>query len=204
MLRKIFVSILIAGTLASVVSASTFCACCAEPGFRSISKQRVDASTLALLGEMKFVEASELYLDAGEFEPIRGLPELKADYDAQKSIDFSLVESFLARTWAFNFSTAAGRRGTVTLPAPRQMSKMMIDTRMASSPSATDVVLYKEMTFDGRIASSTGIFRRAQGAAYKLVLQGQGNVCDNASDYKYWRLDVNGSSASYELMGTMR
>jgi len=179
------------------------CACCAEPGFYEITTAKPDKFYMDLLGEIKFAKASKLYMDAGEFEPIRGLDELKKDNENGKSIDFNIVETFLQGTWRLNVKTGAGRSGSFVLPMPATMTRYKADHH--NSPTDVEPVLYKEFIVTGRVGSGNGIFRSAgaRPTNYTLVLQGRGNMCDNASDFTHWRLGLNGPTAKYAFFGKL-
>ncbi|MFL6337332.1 MAG: hypothetical protein ACJ754_28870 [Pyrinomonadaceae bacterium] len=65
-------------------------------------------------------------------------------------------------------------------------------------------LLYKEWRFEGQV-SGTGLFKAgtAGPTKYLLVLQGRGNGCQNAEDFKYWRLQINGRRAAYSFYGEL-
>jgi hypothetical protein len=64
--------------------------------------------------------------------------------------------------------------------------------------------LYKEWRLEGDV-KGTGFFKdgTAQPAKYVLVLQGRGNACDNAEDFGYWRLEINGEKARFAFHGKL-
>jgi hypothetical protein len=66
-------------------------------------------------------------------------------------------------------------------------------------------ILYKEWRFKGNVQSGTGFFKAGivSPTTYFLVLQGRGNVCDNAEDFTYWRLEIEGKKANYAFMGKL-
>ena len=196
-------------SIAALLSAATdsfACACCVERGYYERTFTQPDQYLLGVFGEMQF-DKGELYFDISEFESIRGLSELKADYAANKAIDLNLVESFAMRTWKLNFTTGAGRTGSLVLPMPAKMLKLKVDTHdeEASEPHR-EVSLYKEFSFIGKVSSGSGIFRSAntRPTEYTLVFHGRGNGCDSAGDFTYWRLELNGPRAEYAMFGKMK
>ena len=63
-------------------------------------------------------------------------------------------------------------------------------------------ILYKEWRLSGDV-KGTGLFERGltDGGKFKLILQGRGNACDNASDFKHWVLQIEGPQADYAFYG---
>jgi len=56
------------------------------------------------------------------------------------------------------------------------------------------------------VIGGNGLSRRARQPApakYFLVLRGRGNGCDNAEDFKRWRLQVAGRNAEYAFYGEL-
>ena len=65
-------------------------------------------------------------------------------------------------------------------------------------------LLYKEWRFEGRV-TGTGLFRAGivGPTKYLLVLQGRGNGCQDAGDFKHWRLQIKGRKAEYAFYGEL-
>jgi hypothetical protein len=78
------------------------------------------------------------------------------------------------------------------------------DIRDGQTSPGGGPLLYKEWRFEGQV-SGTGLFRAGTTAPakYFLVLQGRGNGCDNAEDFKHWLLRVNGTKAEYAFYGEL-
>ncbi len=182
------------------------CACCAEKGEYSISTQTPDKYKLDLLSTMNFNGAAELYTTAAEFDGIKGLNAIKAGYDANNWETtpnfFTLENMFSAKTFKFNFKTADGKTGTLVLPLPAQMLSFKADIH---DTTEGEVNLYKEWRFKGTVGSGNGFFKAGilKPTTYFLVLQGRGNNCDNAEDFKHWRLEITGKNADYAFFGKM-
>lgn len=177
------------------------CACCIDRGFYSISTGKPRAYELAMLDEMKFDSAVDLYMTEAGFDGIRGLEVLDADEEAGKSIELSLTETFAGKKWRLDVKTAGGRQGTLTLPMATLVN-YKVD--LHDNPPDTEPGLYKELRFKGR-ASGTGMFRHATSrpASYFLVFQGRGNGCDSSSDYTRWRLELDGPRADFAFFGKL-
>ncbi len=180
------------------------CACCAEGGEYSISTVKPDLSKISMLAEMKFDGAAELFTTPAGFDDIKGLNSIKASYEASDSPDFFTLENvFAAKTWKLNFKTANGKTGTLNLPMPMQMLSFKADIH--DTAEGSEVSLYKEWRFKGTVQSGNGFFTAGitKPTTYFLVLQGRGNNCDNAADFKYWRLEITGKNANYAFFGKL-
>jgi hypothetical protein len=182
------------------------CACCAEKGEYSISTQTPDKDKLDLLNAMKFDGAAELFTTEAGFDEVKGLKSIKASYDANNwettPSFFTLENMFAAKTFKFNFKTADGKTGTLVLPLPSQMLSFKADIH---DTTEGEVSLYKEWRFKGTVGSGNGFFKASilKPTTYFLVLQGRGNMCDNAEDFRNWRLEITGKNADYAFFGKM-
>ena len=176
-------------------SFATYCACCSEKGYYSISYSKPTDYQLDLLKAMKFGSMANLYMDAGAEENIKGISPITETYDFNGS--------FLNPNWNFTVKTG-DKSGVLTLPIPLKMINYKVDTHQNDTEeSHGDPVLYKEWRFEGVTTGGTGIFKSgfAPKTKYFLVLQGRGNVCDNAEDFSHWRLEITGKKASYAFFG---
>lgn len=183
------------------------CACCAERGEYRISTAKPTEYEIGLLQDMKYAEAAELYTDASGFDTIKGLNGILKGYESfdwsSSNEYFSLTNSFAANKWKFSFKTADGKNGVLTLPMPTSMVQFATDTR--ENEKGAEPILYKEWRFKGTVQSGNGFFASSivKPTTYFLVLQGRGNNCTNAEDFKYWRLEITGSKADYVFFGKM-
>lgn len=173
------------------------CACCAEKGAYSISYQQPDAYILDEIAKLKFDSTATLYSDAGGEDSIKGLSIIPESY----AYDFYGLMS--KKTWKMTFKTGT-KSGVLTLPMPTKMLSYKVDLHENDEIQA-DPTLYKEWRFEGTTAG-TGIFASGIVAPtkYFLVLQGRGNICDNASDYTHWRLEITGKKAGYAFYGKLK
>jgi hypothetical protein len=184
------------------------CACCAETGEYSIWTGKPDKYNVDLLSEIKFDKSAYLYMNEAGFDVIKGLDQIAKMYESNSWTaapeDFSLINNFAARTWKFNF-TKSGKAGVLTLPIPTQMVQYKVDIHDGKTSGGGGPLLYKEWRFKGSVQSGSGIFQAgiAPPTTYFLVLQGRGNACDNAEDFKSWRLEIDGKKARYAFFGKL-
>lgn len=183
------------------------CACCAESGEYIIRTAKPTEYELELLSEMKFNEAAELFMTAGENDYLKGLKSIQKDFESANYAEdfFSLTNIFAAKTWKFNFKIKTGKTGTLVLPLPVQMLSFKADIHDGKQGGGGGPLLYKEWRFKGNVQTGNGFFRSSiiYPTTYFLVLQGRGNNCDNAEDFTNWRLEITGKNAGYAFFGKM-
>jgi hypothetical protein len=185
------------------------CACCAERGEYSIRTTKPTEYELKLLNNMRFEKATEIFTTEAGFETIKGLPGIEKDLESlnyEGMLEFFNLESvFAAKTWRFNFKTKTGKTGTLVLPLPAQMLSFKADIHDGKVGGGGGPLLYKEWRFKGNVKSGSGFFKAGivPPTSYFLVLQGRGNNCDNAEDFKNWRLEIDGKNADYAFFGKM-
>lgn len=170
------------------------CACCAEKGFYSISYNAMTSYERDEMKKLRFDATANLYTDAAGDDGIKGITNIADSYD--------LVGRFLNPGLSLTFKTGSST-GVLSLPMPAKMLRYKVDTH--SNEGEGDPILYKEWRLEGN-TSGTGIFKSGIIAPtkYFLVLQGRGNVCDNASDFTHWRLEITGRKASYAFFGKLQ
>ncbi len=175
-------------------SSAFACACCAEPGHYSIRTSKPSVYELEELGKLKFRNA-ELYTDAGYPETIKGINPLGESFSVEGLLN--------GKIWAFNFKDNNQKTGKLDLTKPLSMVEYMVDLPSASVENQGETKLYKEWRFKYRVQNATGIFKNGFVPAneYFLVLQGYGNVCTSAEDFKKWRLEINGKKADFAFFG---
>lgn len=207
-MKNLLTAFFIAASIFAFAAEISACACCAEPGTYSIWTGKPDDYELGILREIKFDEKALLYLTEADFEIIKGLDEIKKDFTnetwAATAGEFGLTNSFAAKTWKLNLKTKSGKTGTLILPMPARMLTFKVDIHDGKSGGGGPL-LYKEFRFKGVVQSGTGFFRAGivKPTSYFLVFQGRGNGCDNASDFTYWHLEIDGKKAKYEFYGKL-
>jgi hypothetical protein len=194
---KITLFILLSFMTALPAAASFACACCAESGDWYERVAKVQDYESAELGRLKFNGAATLYTAAGEME----------DYTKGLSVNYtsfnlsSLINP--RRSITLKFKGEKGEMGSLVLSLPKVVTAFGADMHDMPEGSAGPI-LYKEWRFDG-LASGSGIFKKGMtpGTRYRLILQGRGNNCLSAEDFKNWRLQVTGPRASYAFYGAL-
>lgn len=194
---KIYLLLLLAfvSSITLFPSDAMACACCAERGAYSIRTLKPTALELDELRRIQFATAN-LYMTAAGDERVKGISAIGEAY--------SLTGSLASNLWKFNIKDQAGKAGTLNLTKPLSMVAFMVDTR--DGGESNEVILYKEWRFKYRVQSGTGIFQTgiAPATEYFLVLQGRGNMCTQAEDFKNWRLEINGKKADYAFFGNLK
>lgn len=185
------------------------CACCSEPGTRYAGTERIDSFRLTLLNDIEFGKKAELFTTEAGFDTILGLDPLRKEYESEgwtaESGFFDLTGNFAGRAWRVNLKSVKGKTGSLVLPMPATMRSLKVDIHDGSD-RGLGPVLYKELVFEGRVASGTGFFRSglARPATYTLVFQGRGHGCDEPTDYKNWHVQVYGPKANYAFYGVTK
>lgn len=186
-----------------------YCACCADEGDYYTHSVKVDKEKLSLFAEMKMNKGTDIYMTEAEDEWFRGMKSIEKGYNDWASTDtvegnkyLNVQSSVNAKNWKFSFTTRDGKTGTLNLLMPLKVESFGADIH--DSERSSMIVLYKEYRFKGTVQSGTGFFSSglSKPAAYTLILQGRGNYCENATDYKNWRLQIKGAAADFVLMGT--
>lgn len=194
-IRSSFLLILFAIVL--LLPAEIFaCACCAERGHYSLSYSKPDQSTLKEIQKIRFSDA-ELYMTAAGEEDIKGLSSIGESYKVGGMLQNN--------AWKLNFTDDKNKTGMLNLPMPEKMIDYKVDIHDGGDSGAGSPNLYKEWRFKFNVKNGTGIFQNGikGNTEYFLVLQGRGNVCTSAEDFKNWRLEITGKNASYAFFGKL-
>lgn len=186
-----------------------YCACCASEGDYYNYTVKVDKEKIGLLAAMKMNTGVDIYMNESEDNWFKGMKSIEKGYNDWAGTDtvegnkyLSVQSSVNARNWKFSFTTRDGKTGTLNLLMPLKTETFGADIHDTDRSSM--ISLYKEYRFKGTVQSGTGFFSAGltKPATYTLLLQGRGNYCENATDYKNWRLQIKGAAADYVLMGT--
>lgn len=172
------------------------CACCAAEGEYMISFRKPEEYEIKQLKRIRFGKTATLFTGEADVE------------DAAKGIlnplgEYSLSSSFDKNLWKLVFRDGSNKTGTLNLQLAPKMLHYQVDTRDGGS-GGNGPLLYKEWRFES-VAKGAGFFQPgfAAPAKYFLVLQGRGNACTNAEDFKYWRLEITGKKADYAFYGEL-
>lgn len=192
--RRYLFSLAVLASLLLLPGRAWACACCSNAGDYHNGFGRPDAFKINLMKEVRFGGTAQLYLtEADQEESARGL--------AHGATSYSLSGSLVGNAWKLTFRDG-NKSGTLSLPLPAKMSSYSADIHDGQTSGGGGPLLYKEWRFEGPV-SGTGLFKSGivGPTRYVLVLQGRGNGCDSAGDFKHWRLKVTGRKADYAFYG---
>jgi hypothetical protein len=172
------------------------CACCTNPGQRTVQSVRFDTTHRAQFQDLKFAPGAELYLGEGDPEQVKGV--------AQPSAHYTLGVTVRPEGLSFAFSDKAGRSGTLSLAYPETLSRFEVDPREGKPDSGLGPTLYKEWKLTAK-AVGTGIFAPGTGRNQRItfILQGRGNSCTDVTHFTAWTLVVHGPAAEFSLFGAL-
>jgi hypothetical protein len=165
------------------------CACCSNEGDYYVSTGKPGEYEMSVVKQIRFGPAANLYTaEADPEEAAKGVGHVAEKY--------ALGGSLVGGAWKLTFRDA-GKTGTLSLPLPLKMTSFAADIHDGQTSPGGGPLLYKEWRFEGPV-SGTGFFKAgiAGPTRYLLVLQGRGNGCHNAEDFKHWRLQVTGRNAA--------
>ena len=170
------------------------CACCAERGDYFHRESELADFEISELEKIELGSAI-LHTDAGYPDSIVGVKPLGES--------FTIKAGLRGKSWQFSFTDDKARTALLVLARPQMAQVFGVDQDPLSESST--VVLYKEMRFDFRVESGTGFLKEGidSSTRYKLILQGRGNMCMNASDFSTYILQVHGNKANYSFFGKL-
>ena len=169
-------------------AAPLFCACCADDGEWYQRAERITADMRKEINRVKFSEVTN---------GMRGTED--SPFSEGK---FELTRSNDMRRWQLNYVGAPNKSGSLSLTIPLRLVNFGADVHDGQQGGGGGPLLYKEWRFDGS-ATGTGVFKTWRSAKFHLVLQGRGNHCTQAEDFKHWNLSINHRSTSLSLYGTV-
>jgi hypothetical protein len=188
-LYSLALGLAIAGSITAYAPSASACACCSDPGQRVESTGKLEAYQKGELERIRFAKTSKLFMDASGLAP--GVADPQDLYE--------LSVSRAADKWTFSFKDKKGKTGTLAFTLPATLETFMVDPQ---DGKPGDPVLYKEWRVSAPVAV-TGIFSGAGTPTAKLVLQGRGNSCTDADQFKSYMLVVSGPSANFKFFGTL-
>jgi hypothetical protein len=172
------------------------CACCSNEGDYYVSSGRPSEYELSIVRQIQFGKTARLYLtEADAEETAKGL--------ARRVESYALGGSLVGGVWRLAFRDG-NMTGTLSLPLPARMTSYTADIHDGQTSPGGGPLLYKEWRFEGQV-NGTGFFRAGivGPTKYLLVLQGRGNGCQDAGDFKHWRLQISGRKAEYAFYGEL-
>lgn len=172
------------------------CACCADPGFYSISTRKPKNFEFDELKRIRFLTA-DIFITPASDTNLKGINSSGEKF----SVDGLLSGS----AWKLNFKDDKSKTGVLSLSKPTTMVSFMADLH-DTEDTGLGVRLYKEWRFKYRLQNATGIFNSGNAPAteYFLILQGRGNACTQAEDFTHWRLEIKGRKADYAFYGKLK
>jgi len=174
--------------------AAQACACCSDPGERTESTKKLEGYEKEVLEKVRFARTTRLLLRGVGLGGVRGIPEPQETYTLTVARD--------GDAWTFQLEDAHKHRGTLRF-APTAVTSFFVDPQDPSRKG--EVVLYKEWRLEGPV-TRTGIFAPADGGAapaVRLVLQGNGNSCTEAAQFRAYSLTVSGPAEQYTFYGPL-
>lgn len=171
------------------------CACCANRGDHSQQTARIVQFELAELVRLRFGTAAKLRTTPGFPADIKGLEPVATRY--------RLSQARHARIFVLTFRDPRGNKGTLGFALPERATRLAVDPQDGRRSAGGGPLLYREWRLEGRITAS-GVFAGAGSPRFRLVLQGRGNACMNAGDFRSWILQVTGPKAAFAFYGALR
>ena len=199
--RNAFGAVVCALILTLTYSASAYaCACCAEPGTWFQETAKSDPEVLGIVGQLsrRLDKTALLYLTAAGFEGVKGISRASETYVLRRIPPYT-------RDWKLEFTDERGNRGTLAFTIPNTAVFFGTDPQDGQQAGGGGPSLYKEWRFEGPV-SGTGIFKGGTTARtrFRFILQGRGNMCSAAKDFKSWILQVEGPRADFAFSGALK
>jgi hypothetical protein len=195
-LRRVLFSLAAAAVLLSLPASARACACCSNEGDYYVSTGRPSEYEMSVVRQIRFGRTAQLYTtEADPEETAKGLARVAEKY--------ALGGSLAGGAWKLTFRDG-NQTGTLSLPLPLRWTSYTADIHDGQTSPGGGPLLYKEWRFEGAV-SGTGFFKAGivGPTKYLLVLQGRGNACQSAEDFKHWRLRVTGRRAEYAFYGEL-
>ena len=169
------------------------CACCTEQGQRHVGSEAFDEFRRAEVERVNFAPSAKAF-GAG-MEPDPGATALAESYEMTTAWNGDFL--------VFILSSPDGGKGSISLKRPAKIGVFEVDPR-DTADAGMGPVLYKEWKLTGAV-EATGAFAAASGEdqTATLILQGRGNSCGSAEDFKAWTLVVEGPKARFTLFGEL-
>ena len=194
--RRVLCSLAMLAVLLLLPVRAWACACCSNEGDYYVSSGRPSEYERSIVQQIRFGQTAQLYsTEAGYEESAKGVAHIAEKY--------TLGGSLVGGVWRLTFREGK-QTGTLSLPLPLRMTSYTADIHDGQTSPGGGPLLYKEWRFEGQV-SGTGFFRAGTVAPtkYLLVLQGRGNGCQDAGDFKHWRLQITGRKARYAFYGEL-
>jgi hypothetical protein len=181
-------------TVLALPQAGFACACCADAGAWSQTSQPISSVEFNELNRLQFAPTAKRYLTAGEDNT--GIDP--------NSIEYTLTLTKKQRKWIFLFKDERGKTGTISLTIPVQGTAFKTDL-YDRTPGSNSTLLYKELRLEGKVTGDR-IFAKSitPDTKFRLILQGRGNNCTSAEDFKTWNLQIFGTRSNYSFYSSFK
>lgn len=175
------------------------CACCAEDGEWDEGRAKIEDSLLAEINRLKPAAKASLFTTPAYPEGVKGISGLNENSETSYAV--TLTRS--GRQWTLELAGGKGGRGALVFTVPTTAGYLNADIHDGLKGGGGGPLLYKELRLEGK-AWGNGIFAGGITAdtKFRLVLQGRGNHCPAAEDFKNWNLRVTGAKADYTFYGS--
>lgn len=195
-LGRVLFSLAALAVVLSLPARAWACACCSNEGDYYVSTGRPSEYERSIVRQVRFGQTANLYTTEADLEEsAKGVAHVAEKY--------AFAGGLVGGVWRLTFREG-GKTGTLSLPLPARWTSYTADIRDGQTSPGGGPLLYKEWRFEGQL-SGTGIFKAGVvgPTKYTLVLQGRGNGCQDALDFKHWRLQVSGRKAAYAFYGEL-
>jgi hypothetical protein len=195
-IKRSHIVLLSALLLVLMPSSTLACACCSNEGEYSRYLAKIRDYELEIIKQVQFGNQALLFTTA------RDLEEDSVGI-TNPQLEYSLNGSLVGKVWRLLFKDNS-RAGVLNLTLPLQMESFSVDLQDGQKSAGGGPLLYKEWRLQGPVGGF-GFFKSGMvgPTRYYLVLQGRGNGCDNAEDFKSWRLEITGKKARYAFYGKL-
>lgn len=190
-----------AAALAACIAASPSAlaaACTAEPGFRYVETEGLNAKRTAEIDKLRFATTAKMAVgERPEDKRIRGIADAGENYRITVSRKQDLM--------TFVFTDDKNRAGTLAFRMPATIQIFEVDPRTTDGSRAQGPALYKEWRITGYTTSGDGLFKGAvtRNTKITLVLHGRGNACTTAEQFNAWTMLVFGPANKFTLYGAL-
>jgi len=175
------------------------CACCADWGEWAEETSEISEHVYGEIAELHFSRSANLFITDAFPDGISGMDATENSFTKP----FNLTVTREGRKWTLVFKSTRGERGALVLTLPETATYFRADLHDGKQGGGGGPLLYKEARLNGQ-AWGNGIFAKGitPDTKFRLVLQGRGNRCLSAQDFKSWNLQISGPKAAYSFYGS--
>jgi hypothetical protein len=188
LLTQLLLSVL---PLMALPTVSYACACCSQTGEWSQISQPLSGYSREVLSSLRFATTADLYQSPAGTGAV-----------ASESASYQLGVGKTPRKWQLTFTDAQGKTGVLSIALPKKATFFSADIHDGAAGAAGGPLLYKEIRLEGKV-TGTGIFAKGlkPSSKYRLIIQGRGNGCQIAENYRNWNLQISSGTEFYAFQG---